>query len=461
MTITSIISAIGNNNSIYPLLVRDCGIEVPTKIALTYEQNKKESKKVAKLAARERFLDEYSVSAVWLGGIPLVGAVSNWAIRKMGYCPDVNLKLFNKNGLQNIENNIKNFKEKAKAKGFNKELVQKVIDDLEKVKNSKAAYEKLLAGKFLASTLIPIAFMGFILPKVIFASSAKKIEQQRALEKQQKAAATSFGAVKSFEKSINFMNKKPVSFKGNWVSTVANFSTVDKMFATDGGYALGRVTTARNKNEAIDVGFKMTMMMFLNFIAPKYIEKYLDKFIGKAAGLDVALDPLMINDKEFLEKIKNNALDLPKGNSEKEILEFIDNNPNSLFVKFAQKFKKIKMLDPNAQEPKNFCERFLQLFKKKQLVENGVRDPRAFVDIDNLVKFIDNIKSFEKNALSAKSLEKYAQKAKIVKSANILTNIGLSSFLLAYALPKAQFAFRKLVTGSDLEPGLASAADDK
>lgn len=451
MTITSIISAIGNNNSIYPLLVRDCGIEVPVKIGLTYDQNKKESKKVAKLAARERFLDEYSVSAVWLGGIPLVGAVANWAIRKMGYCPDVNLKLFNKNGLQNIEDNIKNFAGK---------VPQKVIDDLEKVKNNKATYEKLLAGKFLASTLIPIAFMGFILPKVIFASSAKKIEQQRALERQQKAA-TSFGAAKSFEKSIDFMNKKPISFKGNWVSTAANFSTVDKMFATDGGYAVGRVMTARNKNEALDVGFKMTMMMFLNFIAPKYIEKYLDKFIGKAAGLDVALDPLMINDKEFLEGIKNKTLALPKGNSEKEILEFIDKNPNSLFVKFAQKFNKVKLIENKPEVQKTWFEKFKQLFKKEQLIVDGVRDPRAYVDIDNLVKFKENIESFAKNALSAQSLEKYAKKAKIVKSANILTNIGLSSFLLAYALPKAQFAFRKLVTGSDLEPGLASAADDK
>ena len=42
MMITNIISAIGNNSSVYPLIVRDCGIEVPTKIALTYNQNKKD-----------------------------------------------------------------------------------------------------------------------------------------------------------------------------------------------------------------------------------------------------------------------------------------------------------------------------------------------------------------------------------------------------------------------------------
>ena len=71
MSLVNIISAIGNNSSIYPLIVRDCGIEVPTKIAMTYNQNK-EDKRIAWLGARERFIDEYSVSAVWLGGIPLI-----------------------------------------------------------------------------------------------------------------------------------------------------------------------------------------------------------------------------------------------------------------------------------------------------------------------------------------------------------------------------------------------------
>lgn len=175
MTLTGIISAIGNNNSVYPLIVRDCGIEVPSKIALTYNQNKKESKEIAKLAARERFLDEYAVSAVWLGGIPLVGKVADYFIKKQGYNPDVNLKLFNKNSVQNIDDNIKNFSTKVS---------KEIIDELKAVKNNKPAYEKLLAVKFAASTTIPILFMGVILPKLIFASSARKIEQQRQKEAQ-------------------------------------------------------------------------------------------------------------------------------------------------------------------------------------------------------------------------------------------------------------------------------------
>ena len=51
----------------------------------------------------------------------------------------------------------------------------------------------------------------------------------------------------------------------------------------------------------------------------------------------------------------------------------------------------------------------------------------------------------------------FVRKSKFAKSANILTNVVLSSFLLAYVLPKAQFKFRKWITGSDLEPGLAPA----
>lgn len=423
MTLTGIISAIGNNNSVYPLIVRDCGIEVPSKIALTYNQNKKESKEIAKLAARERFLDEYAVSAVWLGGIPLVGKVADYFIKKQGYNPDVNLKLFNKNSVQNIDDNIKNFSTKVS---------KEIIDELKAVKNNKPAYEKLLAVKFAASTTIPILFMGVILPKLIFASSARKIEQQRQKEAQKNKDSFKSSNV-NFQKSIDFMNRKNTSFKGSWVSAAANFSTVDKMAVTDGGYALGRVGTARNKNEAIDVGFKMAGMMFLNFVAPKYIEKYLDKFIAKTSGLEVALDPLMLNDEEFIKNIKNKTLKLPKNLNEKEILEFIDKNPDSIFVKYARKFGKVKFL------------------------ENNIRDPRAFVDIKDIVKFKENIESFMNKAAVSKSIEKYAKKAKAVKSVNILTNIGLSSFLLAYALPKAQFAFRKLVTGSDLEPGLAPA----
>lgn len=416
MTISNIISAIGNNSSVYPLIVRDCGIEVPTKIALTYNQNKKESKGIAYLAARERFLDEYATSAVWLGGIPFVGWIANKCIKARGLNPDVNLKLFKEEqGIQGIDYNIKKFKD----------LAPDAVKDLVKAKENKKLFEKLLAGKFIASTTIPILFMGFILPKLIFASSAKKIKNLREKEAQK---IKNNGQV-SFLQKDRFYKSKDVNFTGSWITKAANFSAQDKMAVTDGGYAVGRVATARNKNERYDLSFKMAGMMFLNFVAPKWIEKGLNKITG------ISLDPVMLADKYFMTQIKEGKIQLPKSDSAKDLLDFVDNvqNKDTYFIKYAKKFEKIKML------------------------ENGIRDPREYVDLKKLGNFRNDIELFSQKLLKSENVDSYIKKVKFAKSANILTNVALSSFLLAYVLPKAQFAFRKLVTGSDLEPGLAPA----
>lgn len=416
MTISNIISAIGNNSSVYPLIVRDCGIEVPTKIALTYNQNKKESKEVAYLAARERFLDEYATSAVWLGGIPFVGWIANKYIKARGLNPDVNLKLFKEEqGIQGIDYNINKFKD----------LAPDAVKDLVKAKENKKLFEKLLAGKFIASTTIPILFMGFILPKLIFASSAKKIQNLREKE----AQSLKNNAQVSFLQKDRFYKSKDVNFTGSWITKAANFSAQDKMAVTDGGYAVGRIATARNKNERYDLSFKMAGMMFLNFVAPKWIEKGLNKISG------TSLDPIMLADKDFMTQIKERKLQLPKSDSAKDLLDFVDNlqNKDTYFIKYAKKFEKIKML------------------------ENGIRDPREYVDLKKLGNFRNDIELFSQKLLKSENIDLFIKKAKFAKSANILTNVALSSFLLAYVLPKAQFAFRKLVTGSDLEPGLAPA----
>lgn len=416
MTISNIISAIGNNSSVYPLIVRDCGIEVPTKIALTYNQNKKESKGIAYLAARERFLDEYATSAVWLGGIPFVGWIANKYIKARGLNPDVNLKLFKEEqGIQGIDYNINKFKD----------LAPDAVKDLVKAKENKKLFEKLLAGKFIASTTIPILFMGFILPKLIFASSAKKIQNLREKE----AQSLKNNAQVSFLQKDRFYKSKDVNFTGSWITKAANFSAQDKMAVTDGGYAVGRIATARNKNERYDLSFKMAGMMFLNFVAPKWIEKGLNKISG------ISLDPVMLADKDFMNQIKEGKLQLPKSDSAKDLLVFVDNiqNKDTYFIKYAKKFEKIKML------------------------ENGIRDPREYVDLKKLGNFRNDIELFSQKLLKAENIDLFIKKAKFAKSANIITNVALSSFLLAYVLPKAQFAFRKLVTGSDLEPGLAPA----
>ena len=407
MIVTNIISAIGNNSSIYPLLVRDCCIEAPSKILIARKENLKESKEIANDATREKIIDEYATSGIWLGGIPIVEYFSDKFISKKGYNPIVNLNLFkaekNKEAYQGIEYNINKFKN-IQAKD-----VQDAVQDLIKVKNNKGSFEKLLTKKFCAATIIPTIIMGFVLPKLNFALT-KKIREKKAPQKAE--------------------SKKEISFTGSFTSQIANLRTVDKMAISDGGLTVGRVTTSRNKDEAWANAFRMIGSMILNFVTPIYIAKGLDKLANKLFNINVNLDPKILADNEFINTIKNSKVELPKSNTEKDLIDFIDNKPQTLFSRFAQKTGKVSYL------------------------KSGYRDPRKFVDIKDLGKFRNEFENFIAKAKQSKNIENFARKAKFVKSANILANVGISSFLLAGVLPAATYKFIKLTTGSYSDPGL-------
>lgn len=407
MIVTNIISAIGNNSSIYPLLVRDCCIEAPSKILIARKENLKESKEIANDATREKIIDEYATSGIWLGGIPMVEYFSDKFISKKGYNPIVNLNLFkaekNKEAYQGIEYNINKFKN-IQAKD-----VQDAVQDLIKVKNNKGSFEKLLTKKICAATIIPTIIMGFVLPKLNFALT-KKIREKKAPQKAE--------------------SKKEISFTGSFTSQIANLRTVDKMAISDGGLTVGRVTTSRNKDEAWANAFRMIGSMILNFVTPIYIAKGLDKLANKLFNINVNLDPKILADNEFINTIKNSKVELPKSNTEKDLIDFIDNKPQALFSRFAQKTGKVSYL------------------------KSGYRDPRKFVDIKDLGKFRNEFENFIAKAKQSKNIENFARKAKFVKSANILANVGISSFLLAGVLPAATYKFIKLTTGSYSDPGL-------
>jgi hypothetical protein len=135
-----------------------------------------------------------------------------------------------------------------------------------------------------------------------------------------------------------------------------------------------------------------------------------------------------MNNDEFLASVKNNSIIIPK-NKEK-IIEFLDKNPESRFSKLCKEYCGVKYLS------------------------NGIRDPREFVDTNKIENFKKEIEKFSNEARKSKDINKYARKAIRIKSANIAANIGISSFLLAAALPELIFFLRKKVTGSDAEPGL-------
>ena len=403
MSLVNIISAVGNNRGIAPLFVRDCCIEIPTKVGLTYNQNLKDSRQMANNATRERLIDEYGTSAIWIGGPILLDRFSNWVIKKFGYNPTVNMSLFKERKDQGIIYNINKFKDKAPD----------AVKDLEKALANKAKYQNMQAGKFFLSTAIPITLMGFILPKLNF------ILTEKIKAKQQKEQLLNKSKVNSGE----------TSFKG-LASTMANMSNVNKMAVTDGGLTIGRVWTGRNRYEQMELGFKNAMMMFLNFVFPIYLAKWLDKLSMKLFNINVNIDPKLMANKDFLKLVKDNGIEMPK--DKESIIDFLDKNPESKFSKLCEEYCGVKYL------------------------KNRVRDPRAFVDKNKIDAFRKELEKFGKEARKSSDIDKYAKKALKVKSVNIAANVGISSFLLAAALPELIFFLRKKVTGSDAEPGLMS-----
>ncbi len=417
MSLINIVSALGDNSSIYPLLVRDCGIENVAKCALTYKQNAKESKYIAREATRERIIDEYGTSAVWLGGVPLLNKICDTFIKKRKYAPEINLKLFKESASQGINVNIEKFKDK----------LPDLTEQLKKVRDNKKTFQNLQAFKFIATTSIPIALMGFLLPKLNFLYTKNKNSKKQTPVFEGKNKMQS--GMKEFLKNIKNSKKEgSPSFSG--LDKLANMSNLQKMMVLDAGLTAGRVKTGRNPEEKAELAFKMLLMCYLNYLAPKNIEKMLNGLTKKIFGINTSLDVKLLNSKDFINKIKENKLSLPKGIDEKSIINFIDENPTSTFVKEAQKLNLVSML------------------------KNNIRDPRKYVETGKVAEFKQAIEEFVSDAAKSGSVEAFAKKALYAKSFNTIANVAISSFLLAGVLPKIQFLFRKVLTKSDLDPGV-------
>ena len=207
-------------------------------------------------------------------------------------------------------------------------------------------------------------------------------------------------------------------------------SDLEKMMILDGGLTVGRVKTGRNKYEKGELAFKMAAMCFLNYIAPKWLEKGFNKITKTIFGINTDLDVKLLDNKNFIQAIDNKTLKLPENIDEKSILNFIDTNPDSIFVQQAKNLNLISFLDKN------------------------IRDPRKFVDTNKIAKLKASISEFANDAINSGSIEKFAKKALKAKSFNTILNIATSSILLAYVLPKVQFLLRKLLTGTSIDPGI-------
>ena len=71
----------------------------------------------------------------------------------------------------------------------------------------------------------------------------------------------------------------------------------------DGGLTVGRVKTGRNIAEKAELAFKMAGMCFLNYVAPKWLEKGFNKVTKAVFGINTDLDVKLLDNKEFIKSL--------------------------------------------------------------------------------------------------------------------------------------------------------------
>ena len=286
--------------------------------------------------ARERITEEFSGAVFWLGGVTGL----NWVFEKLGQ------KLLN---LKNINVDIAHDEVRNPLKKYLAKEVKK---------NGGVISEKLMArfkfAKVISSVLIANAFIGFILPKInqaITRSYHRKKPQDNT---------TSFGSfmkrpdLATFSNPETNENKKDPSFSGKWdLLTIANnFESKRnwKLLSVDVGTCTGRVYSARNNNERVEIGFRDIASIYFYMFNMPNMSNWLNQ-LEQGKGNGSRLDPASAKfATEYLQNyVGKDKIDLETFS--KEVLGESKELPQSLQEKFEK--EKVITLDDFKAELKN------------------------------------------------------------------------------------------------------------
>lgn len=334
--VTSIFSALGNNSSLYPIILKD-GIDNGARTVMAYEQGAKNGHEYGLYDARERFIDENVTSVVWIGGIPtlkllydkfVTNKVYNFSdYKQLGSTFDkkgsramanTNVKLLD-GGLQTFEDNIAELEELLKTKP--NATLQKLVEDSKKIiKNeaAKAKFKKLYAGKMAVSSIIPLVTIGFVLPKLIQALT-KSIYKDNTIMREEQArrmAFKQFGSsskvFNAFKGSLDNKEENNVSFKGNMGNFVIDLfnNNVSNQALLDGGIFAGRVATGVNLADRIEKGIKEIGVIFFIYFGGTIVGNMLEK-LAQGLGMPISLDSQILEDETFQKEILKIAKENP------------------------------------------------------------------------------------------------------------------------------------------------------
>lgn len=435
--------------------------------------------------ARERGTEEVLGAVFWLGGVQFFNKIGDAIGKKVLKLKDVDFEV----GMDFARKPIKNFMKK----------------NIGHTTNSLAAFK---FTKIISSILLANAVIGFVVPKINQAITAKYQKGLEELDAKNPAKVS-----KNKEDLDKFINKsaekkqKDTSFKGSGVQsllTLTNYFENDaryKLLSTDVGIAGGRAVSARNKHERREVLFRdlssIYFYMFcknhlssvLNFVedgkasrldsmSAKELDLHLQKNLkGKASYTAEEFERLVFGERNV--EIPKRVQKIIEAKIKNGIINFEDFEEivgaNSEIAKRAKSMSRI--------QPRLEGKLILTSEQLKDVYSNGLIDnPRLLNRIfrgysnkksSRTMKFypeadlralkqqmVDYVESIiKKSKASGESITmetlKKANKANLIKNMfNLGAGFAVSAYFLSTAIPKMQYWITRWQTGDNKFPGV-------
>ena len=459
---------------------------------------------------RERFADDIISAVFWMKGVDIFNGIFNKAGKKFLGIEKPEFDV-GKDALRTPFENL------IKQEQITKNLDDKALKSLEK----KLSTFKF--GKVIASTLLAIAFVGFVVPKVYQSITAKimkkenkenNAQQPQNTQNTEGAKTTSQNSIteqikkqssiEEFNKKISKENKN-TSFKGagNFITTAAYLlekHKVVKLLSTDVGILSGRMASARNKDEAIEYGFRDAASSFFYQASTPLIYLLFQKLTGSKKGTSIDPQAAKQITENLTELVKNNG-SIKADDFAEKAMGILSEDKKSLLDKlpFTSDVISLKALKEHITDT-DLIEKATQMAKlqpeqakagavltKQQVADvlkNGsintpefmmgaykerfgeaLTDPTKYIPMKQITKFRENMDKYIENIIDVakkknggmidENLLKKVRKTTFTQSATFISiAVAISTLCLGMLVPKLQYAITKYRTGSDKAPGL-------
>lgn len=446
--------------------------------------------------ARERITEEFSGAVFWLGGVTGL----NWLFEKLGQ----KVLQLPKKTVDIAKDDVRN------------PLVNFLKGEKRTNKNASEITQKLMARfkftKVIASVLIANAFIGFVLPKINQAITRSYHRKDK--QNQNNNPQNDFVKRPEFSDFVNGNeDNKEVSFSGRGLDLLAlanNFENKRnwKLLSVDAGTCSGRVYSARNNDERVEIAFRDLSSIYFYMFNMANMNRWLNQ-LEQGKDCKSRLDA---SSAEFATEYMQNYLDTKDGkkvNVEEFAREFLgarEELPDVIKTKFNGKniislteFKeslkglygadKIAELEAIADkmselQPQLKGESILTIGQAKDIINGGhINNPEflkefyknafgseKFMDkykyvaqdsLDSLksdlTKYVESIVKKAKEAnvqeITSEALKKASRNNFKMNAINWGAGFAISAAFLSTFIPKLQYLITKKRTGQDGFPG--------